>query len=201
LFPARTANRAQLYWPFRPNIYSMWVRSSVGRARESHSRGQGFESPRIHLRNIWYPSSPVPGIAVRRGLRRRVLRGLRRDHGSGDYSDRLLPVLDAMNTAHAGGFGSSPPWPTSEGSNRLSPGRLGSSPWLYIQSEALQDIAFHLRPGPSPASSAGKITVLSRCGEAESPSGRVQNRGPGAITCDSFTLTPRDRPIKLYGTV
>jgi hypothetical protein len=72
---------------------------------------------------------------------------------------------------------------------------------LYIQSGALQDIAFHLRPGPSPAPSAGKITVLSRCGEAESPSGRVQYRGPGAITCDSFTLTPRDRPIKLYGTV
>src|SRR5579859_598406 len=26
-----------------------WARSSVGRARESHSRGQGFESPRVHL--------------------------------------------------------------------------------------------------------------------------------------------------------
>jgi len=28
---------------------------------------------------------------------------------------------------------------TSEDSNRLSPGGLGSSPWLYIQSEALQE--------------------------------------------------------------
>jgi hypothetical protein len=41
--------------------------------------------------------------------------------------------------------------PTSEDSNQLSPvGLLGSSPWLYIQSEALQDIAFHLLWGPSP---------------------------------------------------
>jgi hypothetical protein len=29
---------------------------------------------------------------------------------------------------------------TSEDSNRLSPGGLGSSPWLYIQSEALQGV-------------------------------------------------------------
>src|SRR6266851_5993073 len=27
---------------------STWVRSSIGRALESHSRGKGFESPRIH---------------------------------------------------------------------------------------------------------------------------------------------------------
>ncbi len=40
------------------------------------------------------------------------------------------------------------PRPTSEDSNRLSPGGLGSSPWLYIQSGALQDIACHLPPGP-----------------------------------------------------
>src|SRR6266545_8216256 len=26
-----------------------WARSSAGRARESHSRGQGFESPRVHF--------------------------------------------------------------------------------------------------------------------------------------------------------
>src|SRR5450759_5112362 len=38
---------------------------------------------------------------------------------------------------------------TSEDSTRLSPGGLGSSPWLYIQSEARQDIPFHLQPGPS----------------------------------------------------
>jgi hypothetical protein len=37
-------------------------------------------------------------------------------------------------------------WP-SEDSNRLSPGGLGS-PRLYIQSGALQDMAFH--PAPSP---------------------------------------------------
>jgi hypothetical protein len=36
-------------------------------------------------------------------------------------------------------------WP-SEDSNRLSPGGLGS-PRLYIQSGALQDIAFHLPAG------------------------------------------------------
>src|SRR5450756_728049 len=29
---------------------------------------------------------------------------------------------------------------TSEDSNRLSPGGVGSSPWLYIQSEALQGV-------------------------------------------------------------
>jgi hypothetical protein len=47
------------------------------------------------------PSSPVPGFPSGPGsgaayflgvLRRRVLRGLRRDHGSRDHSDRLLPV-------------------------------------------------------------------------------------------------------------
>src|SRR5690348_8465411 len=32
------------YWRF----LLAWARSSVGRARESHSRGQGFESPRVH---------------------------------------------------------------------------------------------------------------------------------------------------------
>jgi hypothetical protein len=42
---------------------------------------------------------------------------------------------------------------------------VSSSAWLYIQSEALQDIPFHLHPGLSPAPSARKITVLSRCGE------------------------------------
>src|SRR5581483_1090510 len=36
-----------LYWRFRlPR--AKWARSSAGRARESHSRGQGFESPRVH---------------------------------------------------------------------------------------------------------------------------------------------------------
>jgi hypothetical protein len=38
------------------------------------------------------------------------------------------------------------------------------SPWLYIQSEALQDIAFHL-PGPSPAPAARESPVLGRTGE------------------------------------
>src|SRR5487761_1417870 len=38
--------------------------------------------------------------------------------------------------------------PTSEDSNQLPPVGLGSSPWLYIQSEALQDIAFPLRGQP-----------------------------------------------------
>src|SRR5260370_11285870 len=38
-------NEAGLYWPFGP---AMWVCSSDGRALESHSRGQGFESPQIH---------------------------------------------------------------------------------------------------------------------------------------------------------
>src|SRR5450759_2132341 len=36
--------------------------------------------------------------------------------------------------------------PTSEDSNQLSPVGLGSSPWLYIQSEALQGVAAHLGP-------------------------------------------------------
>src|SRR5260221_3402091 len=31
-----------------PSPCAKWARSSVGRARESHSRGQGFESPRVH---------------------------------------------------------------------------------------------------------------------------------------------------------
>src|SRR6267378_2806732 len=33
---------------FRPREVTLWARSSAGRARESHSRGQGFESPRVH---------------------------------------------------------------------------------------------------------------------------------------------------------
>src|SRR5438876_10127621 len=37
----------------RPHVIP-WARSSAGRARESHSRGQGFESPRVH-------SCPVSG--------------------------------------------------------------------------------------------------------------------------------------------
>src|SRR5437899_8334220 len=32
---------------FRPLEVTLWARSSAGRARESHSRGQGFESPRV----------------------------------------------------------------------------------------------------------------------------------------------------------
>src|SRR5437868_10771667 len=32
----------------RPACTTSWARSSAGRARESHSRGQGFESPRVH---------------------------------------------------------------------------------------------------------------------------------------------------------
>jgi VIT family len=38
------------------------------------------------------------------------------------------------------------------------------SPWLYMQSEALQDIPFHLHPGPSPPPLLAKIGVLGRCG-------------------------------------
>jgi hypothetical protein len=56
--------------------------------------------------------------------------------------------------------------PTSEDSNQLSPVGLGSSPWLYIQSEALQDIAFHLPGGRmSEVPPSQKVTsswILSR---------------------------------------
>src|SRR5579864_5615790 len=39
---------AGLYWPFG---YSnlRWARGAAGSALESHSRGQGFESPRVHF--------------------------------------------------------------------------------------------------------------------------------------------------------
>src|SRR5229473_4613441 len=37
-----------------------------GSALESHSRGQGFESPQVHTHNIWYPSTRAPGFAVQR---------------------------------------------------------------------------------------------------------------------------------------
>ena len=43
-----------------PNQPGMWVRSSVGRARESHSRGQGFESPRIHQIALGLLRWPAP---------------------------------------------------------------------------------------------------------------------------------------------
>src|SRR5690348_8180947 len=36
---------------FRRVAQPLWARSSAGRARESHSRGQGFESPRVHTYN------------------------------------------------------------------------------------------------------------------------------------------------------
>src|SRR2546428_13412532 len=36
---------------FRPRVVTLRARSSAGRARESHSRGQGFESPRVHQPN------------------------------------------------------------------------------------------------------------------------------------------------------
>jgi len=36
--------------------------------------------------------------------------------------------------------------PTPGDSNRLSPSGLGSSPWLYIQSGALQGVTVHLGP-------------------------------------------------------
>jgi len=55
--------------------------------------------PPQHLVSI----KPVPWFAVQRGLRRRVLRGLRRDHGSREHWIGCCPFLDAMNTAHAGG--------------------------------------------------------------------------------------------------
>src|SRR5205809_118746 len=38
----------------RPHVIP-WARSSAGRARESHSRGQGFESPRVHSCHLSRP--------------------------------------------------------------------------------------------------------------------------------------------------
>src|SRR2546430_3910058 len=42
----------------RPHVIP-WARSSAGRARESHSRGQGFESPRVHQMISWLSPPPT----------------------------------------------------------------------------------------------------------------------------------------------
>src|SRR5450759_3607234 len=70
--------------------------------------------------------------------------------------------------------------PTSEDSNQLSPVGLGSSPWLYIQSEALQGVAAHL--GPVESVHLKKI--------------RGTRRGPGQSGVPSLRLAaaPRSRP-------
>ena len=55
-----------------PNV--MWARSSAGRARESHSRGQGFESPRVHQADFevslaprsTHNSNPVGKVATQK---------------------------------------------------------------------------------------------------------------------------------------
>jgi hypothetical protein len=48
----------------------------------------------------------------------------------------------------------------------LSPVGLGSSPWLYIPSEALQDIAFHLPGGQTsevlPSQKSDLLSILIR---------------------------------------
>ena len=41
------------------SVRRLWACSSVGRARESHSRGQGFESPRVHQILVRIPRSPA----------------------------------------------------------------------------------------------------------------------------------------------
>ena len=63
---------------------------------------------------------------------------------------------------------------------------VSSSPWLYIQSEALQDIAFHLRGMHRPPA-ARESPVLGRCGgdgrqrgsqDGAEPLHRVKHGGP-----------------------
>src|SRR5207247_11148693 len=43
----------------------VWGRSSVGRALESHSRGRGFDSPRLHLPfNVYAPPTRPRALTV-----------------------------------------------------------------------------------------------------------------------------------------
>src|SRR5438309_11763673 len=44
---------------FRPRVVTLWARSSAGRARESPSRGQGFEAPRVQQSDVSRHSSLV----------------------------------------------------------------------------------------------------------------------------------------------
>ena len=46
--------------------------------------------------------------------------------------------------------------------DREAPGSNSSSPWLHIQSEALQDIAFQPPAGPTRALDSSRIAVLDR---------------------------------------
>src|SRR5713101_8551603 len=47
--------------PLSPEKVTLWARGAAGSALESHSRGQGFESPRVHQMNFasLYPTARV----------------------------------------------------------------------------------------------------------------------------------------------
>jgi hypothetical protein len=59
---------------------------------------------------------------------------------------------------------------------------FSSSSWLYIQSGARQDIAFHLHPGPSPPPRLSKSPVLRwmRTAAGYSPTTSPQPARPAA---------------------
>src|SRR5258708_1307380 len=72
---ARSASWPRVYWTFQPECQVTWARGAAGSALESHSRGQGFESPRVHQcpvsRHSGHPrlphldtlaSTPTPGV-------------------------------------------------------------------------------------------------------------------------------------------
>src|SRR5262245_64276391 len=59
----------------------LWGRSSAGRALESHSRGRGFDSPRLHLRFCWVSAltaqpRPLTQVYSARSLRVPATRGV-----------------------------------------------------------------------------------------------------------------------------
>src|ERR1700716_1797053 len=62
----RAVIRAGLYWPFPSITNAKWARGAAGSALESHSRGQGFESPRVHNHN--WAGDPSFGVAMFRAF-------------------------------------------------------------------------------------------------------------------------------------
>lgn len=74
----------------------------------------------------------------------------------------------------------------------LSPVGLGSSPWLYIQSEGLQDIAFH--PPVRVPYATHLIFVLGRCGEERAQLPDTMNPGH-AVDLRPRSLARSDRSV------
>lgn len=91
----------------------------------------------------WANGGPPSNAASVRG----AVRSVRTSAGaSSSPPTGAWPDAGWASPAHS----SRPNRSAARSAERRTPGGVSSSPWLYIQLEALQDIPFHLHPGPSP---------------------------------------------------